>query len=87
MRKLSKEFLKSENISINNIKPKVITNFLTKGIEVDPRMLSEGEERFETIRDLVEKFYECKMSLHDIKINPLQKKLIENLFLKLSNMK
>ena len=88
LRKLSKTFeIFEEGVSINDIKPKILTEFLATNIAIDRFHYKNDETMFETIRDLIEMFFEKNMQENELKLNSLQVEKIKPAFQKLYKMK
>lgn len=81
LRKLSKLFLNpSEILSINLIKPKVLSDFLE--VSIQPKNQGKDSEGlcFESIRDLVDYFYQSDMPDYLPNMSEQQTTLIRNAF-------
>ena len=88
LRKLSKFFdIFEDGISVNEVKPKVLTEFLSTNIGIEKSEYKNDETVLETIRDLVEIFFEMKMEENDLKINSMQVEKIKQAFKRLFKMK
>ena len=88
LRKLSKLFLNpSEILSINLIKPKVLSDFLETSIQVQNCGTETGDVYFETIRDLIDHFYQNEMPDVLPKMSHSQTILIRDAFYELYTMK
>lgn len=70
-------------LPINEIKPKIVTDFLKTRIAVG----SEIDCRFKSIRDIVEQFVANRMRDESIVLSPEQEEAVKSSFLRIFEMK
>ena len=87
-RKMFKLFFQEEKlILINEIKPKILSEFLLCAISIQNDLLKKEHFKLETIRDLIEAFLLKKMTNVETEIHPLQIELIKSHLLNLRIIK
>lgn len=88
LRKLSRYFLKDEMVlPINEIKPKIVTDFLKKQIGGKPDPDNPTGVKFETVRDLVEYFVAHDMNEACLDLSTSQDESVVECFRKIYEMK
>ena len=88
LRKLGRYFLKDEMIlPINEIKPKIVTDFLKKGLGGKPESNNPTAINFETVRDLVEYFVANDMNEASLDLSASQEESVVECFRKIFEMK
>jgi hypothetical protein len=88
LRKLSRYFLKDDMVlPINEIKPKIVTDFLRSKILTPPDAVETPRLAFATIRDLVEYFVEKRMNEAALDLTPEQEEAIGQSFKRIYDMK
>lgn len=88
LRKLSRHFLKDEVVpAINEIKPKIVTEFLRNSIAADPDPDFPLSDSLETVHDLVQHFVAHQMSEAVLDVSPAQDAVITECFKEIYKMK
>lgn len=88
LRKLSRHFLKDEMVlPINEIKPKIVTDFLRSKIPTPPGSPKAPRLTFATMRDLVEYFVEKRMNETALDLTPEQEEAVGQCFRRIYDMK
>lgn len=88
LRKLGRYFLKDEMIlPINEIKPKIVTDFLKKPLSGKPDLANPTSVKFETVRDLVEYFVAHDMNEASLDLSASQEESVVECFRKIFEMK
>lgn len=88
LRKLSRHFLRDDmSLPINEIKPKIVTDFLRSKIVYVPEVDEQPRLTFLTVRDLIEFFVAHRMDEMSLDLTPGQEEAVAACFRKIYEMK